>query len=120
MRVIVLMCAIFIVGCAQQPKQPPKDIKLSTYYVKNEKKLKITQFPKPSIPAEAIEKMQQGWCATKFDISKEGVPENIKILECSPKDLFEDFCRRSIEGFRFDTEGQQIFGYTQNCVYHIK
>lgn len=120
MKLNILICIIFLAGCAQQPKQPPKDLKSSKYLVKNEKPLKIIQRPKPSIPIEAIKKMQQGWCIAKFDISKEGIPENVKVLECSPQNLFEDFCRRSIEGTKFNTEGQEIFDYTQNCVYHIE
>jgi hypothetical protein len=120
MKLNIFICAIFLVGCAQQPKEAPNNLKFSKYNVENVKRLKVIQHPKPSIPVEAINNMQSGWCIAKFDISKDGIPKNVNILECSPKNIFESFCQRSIEGFKFDSEGQEVIGYTQNCVYRVK
>lgn len=54
----------------------------------------------PQYPPRAAERGLEGTCNVRFDVTPDGTPTNIRILQCSST-LFESAARRAVERWRY-------------------
>lgn len=105
---IVGLLILLITGCANTFKEPPKKLDRKSFFndqSDNNKQLKIIRTGPPFFPMNALNDKQLGWCVAQFDVPENGIPENIEILECSPKEYFEYGCNRIVSQLRYSPVG---------------
>lgn len=64
----------------------------------------------PQYPPRAAERGTEGFCTVTFDVTPDGTPTNIRILECSSS-LFERASIRAVERWRYNpkiVDGQAV------------
>ena len=68
--------------------------------------IEITPFAtrRPNIPEVAWENQLNGWVLVIFNVSPSGKTRNIKILDASPKGIFEEEVIRAIEHWHYDVQ----------------
>jgi TonB family protein len=64
-------------------------------------RLKRVIFNPPNYPIEARRHRQEGWVVAAFDVSREGVSKNIRVVESAPLGVFEDAAITSLRNSRF-------------------
>ncbi len=69
--------------------------------------IEITPFAtrQPNIPDVAYQNQLNGWVLIIFKVSPEGVPRNIKVLDASPKGIFEFEVVRAVKRWRYNVSG---------------
>lgn len=55
----------------------------------------------PQYPPRALERGVEGTCNVRFDVTPDGTPTNIQILQCSSS-LFDSAARRAVERWRYN------------------
>ena len=56
----------------------------------------------PVYPVEAYEQKIEGWVLLEFDISKLGVPSNVKAIESAPPKLFDEAAINAVKQWRYN------------------
>lgn len=56
----------------------------------------------PVYPIEAYEKKIEGWVLLEFDITKLGVPNNIKAIKSAPTKIFDEAAINALKQWRFN------------------
>lgn len=67
----------------------------------------ITPFAtrRPNIPDIAYENQLNGWVLVIFNVSSTGKPHSIKVLDASPKGIFEEEVIKAIKHWRYNLKG---------------
>lgn len=78
--------------------------------------IEITPFAtrRPNIPDVAYQNQLNGWVLVIFNVSPAGKPHSIKILDASPKGIFEEEVIKAIKHWRYDARG--IAGNAQDVI----
>jgi outer membrane biosynthesis protein TonB len=102
-KVFILVLLSTLTGCqstSNHTKSVPPTIANA---VENRTEIKPIIHIEAMYPKDAIAKNIEGYCRVSFDIklNEPSKPHNIKILECSPKDVFENSCTNSVEKWLF-------------------
>jgi len=63
--------------------------------------LKIIRRGDVRFPRSAMASGQEGWVRMQVDVERDGVPFNIRVVDSSPKGIFEDAAVASMKEFRF-------------------
>jgi len=81
----------------------------STSSIENRSEIKALAEIDPKYPIAAARQGIEGFCRVSFDIelNKPSRPHNIKILECSPSDIFEENCITSVSKWIFSPSNSQ-------------
>ena len=68
--------------------------------------IEITPFAtrRPNIPEVAFENQLNGWVLVIFNVSPQGRTRNIKVLDASPRGIFEQDVVRAIEYWHYDVQ----------------
>jgi TonB family protein len=115
-KLIAVLSVFSIIGCAsQEPIVPPNEHVANQIASNACKGIKPIKFAPLSYPVEAKRKGQEGWVATVYDITKEGIPNNIRIVDSSPKQVFESAVILSLGKSRFLSSQN---GHSE-CVFFI-
>lgn len=66
--------------------------------------IEVTPFAtrQPNIPEIAYQNQLNGWVLVIFKVSKAGKPHSIKVLDASPKGIFEEDVINAIKQWRYD------------------
>jgi len=70
----------------------------------------IAQVP-PVYPLRAKTRGIEGWVKVKFLVNKQGLVENLEIIEAAPKDIFDTCTRKCVSAWRFSpgtVEGEPV------------
>ena len=69
--------------------------------------IEITPFAtrRPNIPDMAYENQLNGWVLVIFNVSSAGKPHSIKVLDASPKGIFEEEVIKAIKQWRYNLKG---------------
>lgn len=71
---------------------------------------KIISRSPPRYPNRALKAGTEGWVQVRFEISKEGVPTNVEVLDSEPKKVFDDAAVKSVKKWRFSPARNQRTG----------
>ncbi len=71
---------------------------------------KIISRSPPRYPNRALKAGTEGWVQVRFEITKEGVPVNIEVLDSEPKKVFDDAAVKSVKKWRFSPARNQRTG----------
>jgi len=100
MRDLSLVVAILIVGCAEVPTQQQPIAPVPTaerYSTQQCPALPPTKRSMPTYPLPALRARQSGWVMMEFDVTSQGQPRNIKVIEASPPNVFDASAAASLE-----------------------
>ena len=80
----------------------------------------------PKYPRDAFENKAEGVCRVSFDVSLNhfGSPQNIQILECSVKGIFEESCIKAVSRWKFKSVNslntdESAIGLITTCRYTL-
>jgi len=71
---------------------------------------KIISRSPPRYPNRALKAGTEGWVQVRFEITKEGVPVNIEVLNSEPKKVFDEAAVKSVKKWRFSPARNQRTG----------
>jgi TonB family protein len=57
----------------------------------------------PYYPLEAAQKGIEGYVKLSFDVSEEGKPQNIKVIQSSPAGVFEQHALKAVANWQYQT-----------------
>lgn len=101
-----LVVGLCIQGCSTKNSVPWEEFNGRVHAVGNScEDLKRNSAIRPAYPAEAKRNNQEGWVIAAFDVSPEGIPNNIRVVESYPVGVFEDSMLASIRNSRFAGTG---------------
>lgn len=63
---------------------------------------KPLQRNQPQYPRRALDRKIEGYVIVQFDVNAQGAPENIKIIEAKPKNLFDKETIQAIKTWRYE------------------
>jgi len=58
----------------------------------------------PKYPLKAVRSKIEGYAKMEFDISSEGKPININVIESSPKGLFNSAAKTALSGWKYEAK----------------
>lgn len=96
------------------PKPAAED--LVATYGSNCRGVGATRLPAPIYPKSAHIRGQTGWVLLKFDISSGGKPENVQVVNASPRGHFEAAAKRVVERGTFTTPEERTY---RDCLQFI-
>jgi protein TonB len=62
---------------------------------------KITHASPPLFPIVAIQQKQEGWALTQYNVNPDGSVTNVKVVDASPKDIFDIVAIKAASTFRY-------------------
>lgn len=72
---------------------------------------------KPTMPKEAALKGIEGWVKFRFDITEEGKPENVVIVEAENRSVFEQEARKALRKWKYAP--RMVNGQAVKVIGHI-
>jgi TonB family protein len=121
-RFLSLAVTSAFAGCvsvsdAPHPVAPKPDVEhLVATYGSNCRGVGAATLPAPIYPKSAHIRGQTGWVLLKFDISSGGKPENVQVVNASPKGHFEAAAKRVVERGTFTTPEGRTY---RDCLQFI-
>jgi len=102
--------AILAAGCSPLPLLPVAPMPSEESILDSCRLLKIIRRGEVRFPRSAMASGQEGWVRMQVDVERDGVPLNIRVVDSSPKGVFEDAAVASMKEFRFANKEMESCG----------
>jgi TonB family protein len=109
-RALSLIGVILAAGCAPLPLLPVAPMPSEESIRDSCRLLKIIHRGEVRFPRSAMASGQEGWVRMQVDVERDGVPLNIRVVDSSPKGIFEEAAVASMKEFRFANRQMESCG----------
>ena len=121
MKILMLLTCLVscfsLLSCSSSlKKQPIKPLTLNGD--REHMQLTPIKITEPKWPIKYLRRGQEGWVKVGFNLSPKGKPLSLKVIDSSPKEIFNDAAINAIKNWRFKIP--QDYNETNTYVYSME
>jgi TonB family protein len=117
---IATIVLLSILGCATHPVQEVAKAPHDFMALNPCKDVKPEEMIFPRYPKTARKVGQEGWVAILYDLSMEGDVRNIRIVDSSPRDLFDDAAITSLTESKYPKSNKVYLNCRSLTIFHVQ
>jgi periplasmic protein TonB len=110
-----LLAMLFLTGCAAVPTTDAVPKPSLVWPATCPSMPKFVSRVHPRVPPDAIRKQQSGWVILEFDVLGDGSPANVRVVDSSPKGLFENAVLSTVPKWKFEPNKPW-----QRCPFYVE